>query len=659
MIGASILEFAGLIFDTFINTIIIGFGSSLQSLGIITAITTGWDAFRDLANILIIGMFVFIAISTILGSKEYGYKKLVARVLVIAVLMNFSLLFTKLIIDASNFTAYQFYTQLSGQTPQSGSNSQTFDTAAAFLQPLGITSVFNAGNLTQGVNKVTGSGFQAFLVGLIGGIMLVVVAAVLFYATILIGARAVVLIVLMLTSAVAFATYLLPNFAGSKYGWKGWWEALINCAVFAPLLMLFLALSLLIIKGGISAANVIQPNSNINLGTIIQNPSSVTTVGNQGWQIIMTYLITIGLLYVSLKISSTFASSTSGINLSIAAFRAPFAIGGRMIGAGAGVLGARYGTQAAAGEAVAKKEAARRARVELKDIKAGTPAYKDQSIKVADLDRAAEKAAKRAGRPTTLSTSKGIAGAIFGRKPDEKKPEEKKKDAVEVRKEAATNAPITTPAPVQAQASASSQTPANDNTAKMLKEAAENLEEASKANVKAAKTFEESAAPIANNAIDKAKENAGAAQQREESQSRERFSEQKVNIENATETARANSSATSNIISQRLGQAQRSSIMDMLTRTRNKTDDTPLTSRAAPLQSDVAMNVPSAKPEEAPPMVPNHEDLLKSDKPPVNITIRPSGSPPPPAPDALSSPVSPTGRGPSSSDAATPENNTA
>jgi hypothetical protein len=310
-IGAYILSIAGALFDTVINVVIVGFGSTLSTLGLTStngAINSGWDAFRDLANILIIGMFVFIAISTILGSKEYGYKKLVARVLVIAVLMNFSLLFTKLIIDASNFTAYQFYSQIAGQG--TSGNVAVFDTAGSFLKPIGITSIWNdSQNLGDAVGQTTGSAMQAFAVGLVGGILLVAIAAVLFYGTILIAARGVVLVVLMVTSAVAFATYLLPNFAGSKYGWKGWWEALINCAVFAPVLMLFLSLSLMILR------NAPIPSSGNNLGTIIGNPAQLSASGNVGWEIIMTYIFTLGLLYVSLKISSTFASSTSGMNI--------------------------------------------------------------------------------------------------------------------------------------------------------------------------------------------------------------------------------------------------------------------------------------------------------------------------------------------------------
>lgn len=331
-VGGFILEMVAYIFDTLIQHVVIGFGSLMQG-PLIGAINTGWDAFRDLANILIIGMFTFIAISTVLGSKEYGYKRLVARVLVIAVLMNFSLLFTKMIIDASNFTAYQFYSQIAGSGGSSGT-ANSFDVAAAFLTPMGITSVyqFNTSNtvLTAGNSATSASGWSALAIGFFGAILLVGVAIVLAYGSILIVSRAIVLIVLMLTSSAAFATYLLPNFAGSRYGWKGWWEALINCAVFAPALMFFLAVSLIIVQKSSSLAK------STSFGDLAAHPTMQTNGG--AWQLVLSYLIAVGLLFVSLKLSSHFANSTSGIQMSIAGMMAPLGLTARM----GGMVARRY-----------------------------------------------------------------------------------------------------------------------------------------------------------------------------------------------------------------------------------------------------------------------------------------------------------------------------
>src|SRR3989344_1971690 len=116
LLGSLIISFAGMVsqlastvFEVILDATVIGLGATLQQFGILDGIQLVWSAFRDISNIIIIGMFVFVAISMILGNATYGTKKFVARILVVAVLINFSLLFTQLVIDTSNLAANQFY----------------------------------------------------------------------------------------------------------------------------------------------------------------------------------------------------------------------------------------------------------------------------------------------------------------------------------------------------------------------------------------------------------------------------------------------------------------------------------------------------------------------------------------------------------------------
>ena len=114
-ISSWLLTIAGILFNWLVTNTVVQFGA-VYTETVKGAVEGAWTAFRDIANILIIGMFTFIAISIILGLKEFGQKKLIARVLIIAVLINFSLLFSKMIVDASNFVALQIYTASTGQT---------------------------------------------------------------------------------------------------------------------------------------------------------------------------------------------------------------------------------------------------------------------------------------------------------------------------------------------------------------------------------------------------------------------------------------------------------------------------------------------------------------------------------------------------------------
>lgn len=313
--GVWFLKFVGFIFDFLVLHTIIQFADTIGSNGIRGAINTGWSVFRDLSNILIIGMFVFIAISTILGIEEYGYKKLIARVLIVAVLINFSLLFTEMIIDGSNFTAYQFYKSIAanGNNPTDSTNS----ISEKFLRSMKMASIEDTYNTVKGysapdlsTSKDSGwawwsAGGRAFIFGMMAFLFLVGMSFVLLYGAFLIIARAVLLILLMLTSSLAFATYLIPSYA--QVGWSRWWQSLLQSAVFAPILML----SLFVSKTVISAADSVVKNSNPNatIGGVIGAVDPYSKSVSNSWSAIFVYMLGIGLLYASFKLSSTMASS--------------------------------------------------------------------------------------------------------------------------------------------------------------------------------------------------------------------------------------------------------------------------------------------------------------------------------------------------------------
>ena len=72
----------------------------------------GWKLVRDLTNILFIFVLVSIGIGTIVGWSKLGDKKLIGMVIIVALLINFSLFFTKVIIDAGNILGTVFYSSM-------------------------------------------------------------------------------------------------------------------------------------------------------------------------------------------------------------------------------------------------------------------------------------------------------------------------------------------------------------------------------------------------------------------------------------------------------------------------------------------------------------------------------------------------------------------
>lgn len=412
-IGAFLLWVAGWLFDILVQYVIIAFGSTLNTLQISGAINTGWTVFRDVANILIIGIFTFIALSIILGISKFNDKKLVANVLIVAVLLNFSLLFTKMIIDASNFVSYQLYTATAitynhGATATSITN---FDIAGAFLQPLGITSIWHTESLTQAAGQSTNltgtSGWRAFLYGLAGGLMLSGIAFVLFYGCFQIAARAVTMIFLMLTSSIAFASYLVPKFADGDYGWKAWWGALLNAGIFAPLLMVFLFVAMLILQ---AAGSVINPNNvnQNNFANVLSAPFSgaqaISAGGNNAWQLIFTYIIVLGILYAAIKVSSHVASSlgtgivSAGMSLAASAATGGVGLASRFVAAP--VLRRTVGAGAMARAEVREKQA-KEASTQMLDLK--SQGYNTEARQMA---RVAMRRKSQQARNTRIADSK-------------------------------------------------------------------------------------------------------------------------------------------------------------------------------------------------------------------------------------------------------------
>jgi len=360
-LGVSLVAMAGAVFESALDYTIIDFNTVFEKIE--GGINTGWTALRDIANIVIIGMFAFIAISLILGIKEYGEKKMIARVLVIAVLINFSLLFTKMIIDASNFTAYQFHRAIVAQIPEfrqtasisvqvrevskevskeAATEAATIKgIAAAFIKFLGVTGVADAYENLRAIQEHTQYATSALLYGLLSFVFLLATGLVFLYGTFLVVTRAILLIFLMLTSALAFASYLIPHFAGSNYGWTTWWNSLLRNAALAPLLMIFLWATVLISRG----LNEVFSGKG-TLGGLATNASVDNNI-----LALLSFVLVLGLLFASFRASSALAGTIAGFGAVGSGLKLgagiPLALSGRLAGfAGRNIIGrgaARYG----------------------------------------------------------------------------------------------------------------------------------------------------------------------------------------------------------------------------------------------------------------------------------------------------------------------------
>ncbi|NQV93256.1 type IV secretion system protein [Candidatus Kaiserbacteria bacterium] len=232
-ISSFFVYIAGQLLNFTVLETVLKFGTHFTA---IEGIDSAWGTLRDLANIFFIFGLLTIAISTILGATNYGYKKLLARLIIVALIINFSLFFTKFVIDSSNIFALQFY-QGASVSDSDGSNG----IANTFMQHLGVTSIWETDNVLKTLNELNYSpsgGFGLmFLYSIFTSIFLMITAFVFIFAAIMLITRAVGFILLAILSPLAFAAFVVPN--TQKWTDK-WWSKLWQYAIFAPvLLMLF------------------------------------------------------------------------------------------------------------------------------------------------------------------------------------------------------------------------------------------------------------------------------------------------------------------------------------------------------------------------------------------------------------------------------------
>lgn len=112
-------------------------------------IEEAWTVVRDVSNIFFILILLYVAVKTILdlGSDS---KKIIARVIIMALLINFSMFFTKVVIDSSNILALIFYNKIGIKGP----NAQSLppDTPTTNATMTNVTEKNISGALASGFN---------------------------------------------------------------------------------------------------------------------------------------------------------------------------------------------------------------------------------------------------------------------------------------------------------------------------------------------------------------------------------------------------------------------------------------------------------------------------------------------------------------------------
>lgn len=335
-VPSQILRLVGLLFDE-VMKYTLKFSDLLEGTQVVNL---GWDIFRDMSNMVFIFILLTIAIATILGNASYGAKSLLVKVILVALLINFSLFTTKVIIDAANVFTVGFYNGiLAGENSSTGIKGFESGISSVFAGALNLETIFQGNKqFNEKAMKVNGSDLNPdniLSVALLGSVVLIITAFVFLAASVLLMKRLVVLMFLMMLSPLAFLGMVLPATSGYS---KQWWSTLFKEAFYAPVLMMFLY----VVARAITS-DEFQAAFTKSADTTGKGFANVVT-GGDTMTVIFNFILIIGLLLASLiaasKLGATGASGmmamgkkmqTWGQNkVKAGAGAATFGVGGRL-----------------------------------------------------------------------------------------------------------------------------------------------------------------------------------------------------------------------------------------------------------------------------------------------------------------------------------------
>jgi len=289
--GAEIGAEIGKMFFRFLGTVLLLVGNLLLNVGVKffqAMLTTGfnghseiaqigWKVSKDIANMFFILFMVVIAFGTILRIERYGAKQLLPKIIIIALLINFSLVLCYVLIDFTNIAANYFITNA-----QIDANGNKVPLSQVFLDGLKIPNTLTANvcelyladrdncatlfangdpmdipacqynaqhkyeQCTMEMQNIQNTATQDedllhVIASQIGSAIVIFIAAfIMFAGAILLVIRSVAIWFLVIISPLAFICYILPSL---RRNWENWLTQFTRWCIFAPAYAFFIWLA--------------------------------------------------------------------------------------------------------------------------------------------------------------------------------------------------------------------------------------------------------------------------------------------------------------------------------------------------------------------------------------------------------------------------------
>lgn len=231
--------------DKTINTLLsidskdYGYGSKVEGF---------WKEMVKIANVAVIVILLVIIVSQItgFGIDNYGIKKMLPKLLIMAILINFSFVICVIAVDLSNIFGEGLNQLFSGIGSSISGGQQNAITG--FFGTI-ITLIFTV----AGVGSLIGPLGVMSIFTVLLALVAVVFGVLLFFFSL--GARMMLVILCIGISPLAFACYILPN---TQILFKKWWDIFKAALLLFPICGALSGISIIIREIGSSSDNVMM-----------------------------------------------------------------------------------------------------------------------------------------------------------------------------------------------------------------------------------------------------------------------------------------------------------------------------------------------------------------------------------------------------------------
>ena len=226
-----------------------------------SAMYKAWSLFRNMANIIFVIALLFVIFSQVtgFGIDNYGIKRLLPKLIVTAIIVNFSYFICGIVVDLSNLIGNSvrdiFENASRDPTFTAGTGSDglgalgvaTGVATGVAAAVTGVVALVTAGSALSAA--ATSGGLLALILPVLGLAASAFMAG--FFALLMLGARQAIIIIMIVTSPIAFVLYALPN---TNALFKKW------VSLFRGLLLLY-PIYCFMVGGGFMAAKLIVKDS--------------------------------------------------------------------------------------------------------------------------------------------------------------------------------------------------------------------------------------------------------------------------------------------------------------------------------------------------------------------------------------------------------------